>query len=219
LNTHSPLIHCARSTVRQRFGRKMLSQRGYSIIELSIALAILAVIIIGGLLGVQTILRNNRTNDMLKNIPLVAANATKLTASLPILTGAGIATGPLAALGVWPASMLNGISPAQTVTNEHGGSTFLEANIAAAGTYAIGQTFVLALTGIPQASCADVASGIDSISLVTGIANTPAPAVAVTATPAAGALAKAFGGTLNVGTLATLCGTAGNKNIIAVIAR
>lgn len=219
MNTPSSLKHCAQSTFRQRFGRKVLSQRGYSIIELSIALAILAVIIIGGLLGVQTILRNNRTNDMLKNIPLVAANATKLTASLPILTGAGIATGPLAALGVWPASMLNGVAPAQSVTNEHGGGTFLEANTAAAGTYSIGQTFVLALTGIPQASCADVASGIDSISLTTGIANTPAPAVPVTATPAAGAQAKAFNGTLNVGTLATLCGAAGNKNIIAVIAR
>ncbi|MEY4362909.1 MAG: hypothetical protein RLZZ24_261 [Pseudomonadota bacterium] len=38
------------------------SQRGYSLVELSIVLAIIAVVIAGAVTGVQSILRTNNTN-------------------------------------------------------------------------------------------------------------------------------------------------------------
>lgn len=49
------------------------SQRGYSLIELSIALAILSVIIVGSLMGVQRILANNRANNILQTVPRINA--------------------------------------------------------------------------------------------------------------------------------------------------
>ncbi|MDY7574210.1 type II secretion system protein [Actimicrobium sp. CCI2.3] len=217
MNTYTPSSHCARPIARQRFGRNRPGQRGYSIIELSIALAILAVIIIGGLLGVQIILRNNNTNNMLKNIPLVAANVTKLTSSLSVLD-ATVNSNNLANLGVWPPAMVTGGVTARVVTNEHGGVNFIEANTLASGTYAIGQTFLITLTGIPQASCADVVGGVDGLSTAIGVTSVT-PAAAVTATPAGPALVKATGGAIAIGTLATACGATGLKSITAVIAR
>lgn len=214
VNTHQSI----RTTRSQNFGRRSLRQRGYSIIELSIALAILAVIIIGGLLGVQTILRNNRTNEVLKNVPSYMANAAKITASQQALT---FTTANLADLGVWPAERLAGASPDRTVTHEHGGRIFLVPNTAVAGVAGvvpIGQSFVLTLAGIPEQSCADIAAGVDAVSIQTAVQVTPAAPIAVTAIPAAGVV-KAAGAALNLGNLAAACGAAGNKNIIAVIVR
>ncbi len=214
MNTHQSI----QTTRSQNFGRRSLRQRGYSIIELSIALAILAVIIIGGLLGVQTILRNNRTNEVLKNVPSYLANAAKITASQQALA---FTTGDLANLGVWPAARVTGPAAARVVTHEHGGRIFLESNTAVAGVggvVPIGQSFVLTLAGIPEQSCADIATGVDAVSIETAVQLTPNPAVAVAALPAAGVV-KAAGAALNLPNLATACGAAGNKNIIAVIVR
>ena len=48
-------------------------QKGYSIIELSIALAIISIILVTALTGVQRILRSNNVNEDLKNLNLMAS--------------------------------------------------------------------------------------------------------------------------------------------------
>ena len=215
MNIPTPSSHYAQPTARQRFGRKMLSQRGYSLIELSIALAILAVIIIGGLLGVQAILRNNRTNDMLKAVPVYMANATKVNASQPTITTTTFA---LADLGVFPAQNVSGNALARVVNHEHGGRIFVEANAAVSGSVPVGQSFVLTLAGIPQASCVDVASGLDGLALEIAVVAALVPPVTVTAIGAVGPV-KAPGGAIGLAALAAACTVAGAKDIRAVIAR
>ena len=49
-------------------------QKGYSIIELSIALAIISIILVTALAGVQRILRSNNVNSDLRGLNLTAAN-------------------------------------------------------------------------------------------------------------------------------------------------
>jgi prepilin-type N-terminal cleavage/methylation domain-containing protein len=217
MNLYTPSIHCAQLTARQRFGQKMCSQRGYSIIELSIALAILSIIIIGGLLGVQIILRNNNTNNMLKNIPLVAANVNKITASLSALDNT-VSPNNLANLGVWPPSMVTGTLAARVVTNEHGGKNFVAANSTSSGTIPAFQTFIITLTGIPQSSCADVVAGVDAIATAIGV-NSNTVVAGSTTTPSRADLVKQTGSQIVLATLATACGAPGLKNISAVIPR
>jgi prepilin-type N-terminal cleavage/methylation domain-containing protein len=202
--------------------RPLISQRGYSIIELSIALAILAVIIIGGLLGVQSILRNNRTNDLLKNLPLIMASAEKITNSAPSLTAAnGVSTANLAALNVFPPNLVNG----GTVNNEHGGTTQLEGNtgplVAGGQTVApAGGSFVLTYSGIPTQSCADVVVGIAPLALVVGVTT---GTTSGNVTPVAGIVKSLPVGTatgvIDLGTLAGVCGAVGSKIVTAVMPR
>ena len=49
------------------------NQKGYSIIELSIALAIVSIILVTALTGVQRILRSNKVNEDLKGLNLAAS--------------------------------------------------------------------------------------------------------------------------------------------------
>ena len=56
----------------QRLGAKS-RQKGYSIIELSIALAIVSIILVTALTGVQRILRTNNLNEELKKANLLVA--------------------------------------------------------------------------------------------------------------------------------------------------
>ena len=53
--------------------KQAIKQKGYSIIELSIALAIISIILVTSLAGVQRVLRSNNVNNDLRNINLLAA--------------------------------------------------------------------------------------------------------------------------------------------------
>lgn len=58
--------------------KQAIKQKGYSIIELSIALAIISIILVTSLAGVQRVLRSNNVNNDLRNINLLAAtNGTR----------------------------------------------------------------------------------------------------------------------------------------------
>ena len=61
---------------------KIGKQKGYSIIELSIALAIISIILVTSLAGVQRVLRSNNLNNELKIVQLgIASLGTLLTSS------------------------------------------------------------------------------------------------------------------------------------------
>ena len=81
-------------------------QKGYSIIELSIALAIISIILVTALAGVQRILRSNNTNEDLKNINLLASKLTVMLSN--VQTTAGIAQANLVNLRVFEGFRVNG---------------------------------------------------------------------------------------------------------------
>jgi prepilin-type N-terminal cleavage/methylation domain-containing protein len=58
-------------------------QKGYSIIELSIALAIISIILVTALAGVQRILRSNSVNEDLKNLSLMASKTAVILTNVP----------------------------------------------------------------------------------------------------------------------------------------
>ena len=94
----TPLLSNHQTPLRQ--------QKGYSIIELSIALAIISIILVTVLAGVQRILRSNSTNEDLKNINLLASKLTVMLSN--VQTTAGIAQANLVNLRVFEGFRVNG---------------------------------------------------------------------------------------------------------------
>jgi len=200
-------IFC-RSPVSQLQRRK---SAGYSLIELSIALSILAVIIVGSLIGVQKILRTNAVNNELKGMPETLASAQRLTSNLADLTGLNTLT--FTRLGVWPQDRVVGAGAAATVSNHFGGRQFLNPNTATLAGYAPDQLFVLTLTNIPTEACADIVSGMDrmALGLYVGANQDADPAGGLAGTTVKDAATAAR--SANLATLANLCGAAGGARI------
>ena len=200
-------IFC-RSPVSQLQRRK---SAGYSLIELSIALSILAVIIVGSLIGVQKILRTNAVNNELKGMPETLASAQRLTSNLADLTGLNTLT--FTRLGVWPQDRVVGAAAAATVSNHFGGRQFLNPNSNALAGYAANQLFVLTLTNIPTEACADIVSGMDrmALGLYVGANQDADPAGGLAGTTVKDAATAAR--SANLATLANHCGAAGGAPI------
>jgi len=56
-------------------------QQGYTLVELAISVAILSVLIVAGLLGVQSILTSGKVNDQIKTVAKLTAKASALFGS------------------------------------------------------------------------------------------------------------------------------------------
>jgi prepilin-type N-terminal cleavage/methylation domain-containing protein len=115
----TPLLSNHQAPLRQ--------QKGYSIIELSIALAIISIILVTALAGVQRILRSNSTNEDLKNINLLASKLTVMLSNVP--TTAGIVQANLVNLRVFEGFRVN----ANVVTNAFNGNITVAPNTAQLG--------------------------------------------------------------------------------------
>lgn len=136
-------------------------QKGFSLIELSIALAIISVIIVGSLIGVQRILANNRANNLLAEVPRI--NAALVGAAVNSADFSGINTFRAAALGAFSPNTVKldvGAGKAE-VSNAFGGSIFIQGN--AANFDNVGgadRGYIVVATGVPNDMCATVINGL-----------------------------------------------------------
>ncbi len=148
------------------------SQRGYSLIELSIVLAIIAVIIAGAIFGVQAILRANNVN---KTISQTNIAVNKIVAKLIRDNNyAGATTQNLSAQGqeVWDANAItNGGAANADIQHPFGNSIFVRPLSAAEFNLDPNQAYVYTLTGIPVAACSDLAAGLEGLALAASIRN------------------------------------------------
>ena len=155
------------------------TQGGYTIVELSIALTIIAILIVAGLTGVNSLLLSSKANTQIEDSGRALA---KLQAILTSTSVSGVTTASANGMGLFPTSRISGSGATTKVTTVMGGgdefvrsnsgtlsstdhSIALDANTGA----------VYTLTNIPKAVCADIASSLASIS---------AAAYVYTATPA-----------------------------------
>jgi len=135
---------------------KAARQQGYTLIELSIALAIISVIIVGSLVGVQRILANNRANNLLAEIPRI--NAALVGAAVNSTSFAKITTTEAAALGAFSPSSVNYVNGAPEVSNAFGGRLFVQGNEASFD--GVKRGYVVVATGVPVDMCATVVNGL-----------------------------------------------------------
>ena len=120
------------------------SQSGYSLVELAITVAVLSVLIVAGLKGVQSILLSNEINEQVRKIAKTRARFASYFLGNPSST-----------VGYFLGSVSRSGQNSAFGTNE-------EAlyNSVAIGDYPTGTTFVYKVFNVPQAACADFANGV-----------------------------------------------------------
>ena len=136
------------------------NQKGYSIIELSIALAIVSIILVTALTGVQRILRSNKVNEDLKGLNLAASKIGVMLSNVQSTNG--ITQANLVALRVFEDFRVN--SSTNAVTNAFGGNITVLPNKNAMGTVPVDGGLVIYSSAIPPEACSDYISGLAPIS-------------------------------------------------------
>ena len=186
-------------------------QKGYSIIELSIALAIISIILVTALAGVQRILRSNNVNSDLRGLNLTAANLATLYSSQPDTSVVAMAT--LVDLRAFDGFAVNNTT--DTVTNAFGGQITVATNIAAIDGFPANSGFMIYSTNIPSEACPDYISGLNNIAPNITTTNAVAPAVAGAVY---GTAVRANNDRLVLATVAAACAVAPTTPKIAIAA-
>jgi len=183
------------------------AQRGYSLIELSIALAIIGVVIAGAIIGVQSILRTNNVNKTISQTNNAVNRIVAKLARDNTYNNATTATLTAANQGIWEDNYLGAVG----VVNHPFGNDIFVTPLGGAGQFDIsaGQAYSYALTGIPVAACTDLAVGLEGLAVGVSIVNQAAPtAAAVNALNGiipAGGLVKSPGNAYSTALATTAC--------------
>ena len=137
------------------------NQKGYTIIELGIALTIIAVLIVAGLAGVTAVLNNSKANAQIEESGIVLA---KLQSTLTSTNATGLTTAVAVGSSYFPTSRVSG----STVTNKFTGNEFVASNANALTSTegvvaAIGGGAIYTITGVPKAVCANIATSLATL--------------------------------------------------------
>ena len=193
-----------------------IQQKGYTLVELAIAVAILAVLIVAGLTGVQGILTSGKVNDQIKT---VAKLGSKISANFGSLSTSGITLSTVANLGGWDTSKVSGTGTATAVRSAFNGGEFIISNTTAISGIAANSGVIYTIGSVPREACPDLANGIGA--LAHGIAVKTATATSAEAWPGAETTTTKFlktPGTSNIDPATLASGCAINANADFIIA-
>ena len=137
-----------------------IQQKGYTLVELAIAVAILAVLIVAGLTGVQGILTSGKVNDQIKT---VAKLGSKISANFGSLSTSGITLSTVANLGGWDTSKVSGTGTATAVRSAFNGGEFIISNTTAISGIAANSGVIYTIGSVPREACPDLANGIGAL--------------------------------------------------------
>lgn len=179
-------------------------QKGYSIIELSIALAIISIILVTALAGVQRILRSNSVNEDLKNLSLMASKTAVILTN--VASTANIAQADLVNLRVFEGFRVAG----NNVTNAFGGAITVVPNSVALGTVPANGGLMVYSSRIPPEVCSDYITGLSPIASHISATSDASPAVEG---KALSKVVKSNTSAATVATLATACTADAGKTI------
>ena len=187
------------------------TQGGYTIIELSIALTVIAILIVAGLSGVSSLLLSSKANAQIEDSGRALA---KLQAILTSTAVSGLTTAGANGMGLFPSNRVTVSGTTTTVTNVLGGREFVASNTQAIteGALAIQGAVIYSLTAIPKAVCSDIASSLAAISnsaYVSKDITNPTTGTEITTVPATtGTLIKSPGGVPLGAVIGTACNSA-----------
>ena len=190
------------------------TQGGYTIIELSIALTIIAVLIVAGLTGVSTVLNNSKTNVQIEESGIVLA---KLQSTLTSTSASGLTTAIAIGSSYFPTSRVSGTA----VTNKFNGSEFVASNAAlssAEGVVAAANVgAIYTITGVPKAVCANLASSLATLAnsawIYSSTTVTESNSTAITNLTATTSQIKAPGAQVLAARVGTQCNLAETVNL------
>lgn len=153
--------HSGWSTRRLAQGQKKAgaSQEGYTIVELSIAVAIAGVLLVSAIGLVQNVLQTNRANETVTMLTKAVAQIDKVWADNPTFVGLTLDT--VAAAGAFPGLTMarDASNPPKviSVTNKFNRPITVSqpADIPDTG---LNRGYVITLAGVPSGVCADLVS-------------------------------------------------------------
>jgi prepilin-type N-terminal cleavage/methylation domain-containing protein len=193
------------------------SQRGYSLIELSIVLAIIAVVIGGAITGVQAILQSNNVNKLISTTNRAVGSITAKLIRDPNYANATTANLANPSMGVWEPRSINGVGANAVVNHDFGNRVFVAPITTAAGNYGVNQAYVYTLTGIPTSACTDVVMGLESLAVAVSVVNQAPITGAPAALAAADAVVKSLPNLLPTSaTVAAQCSPATNTGTTTI---
>jgi prepilin-type N-terminal cleavage/methylation domain-containing protein len=140
-------------------------QKGYTLIELGIATAILAVLVVGGLTGVQAIMLSGKVSDQAKTLGRLQSTISKHFQNAVTNNGANAGLAQLINLGAWDARSVAG----GVVTSAFGTAEALVSNVGAIGTMPAARGFIYTIPGVPQAACTDLAQSLAPMALAISV--------------------------------------------------
>lgn len=142
-----------------------IQQKGYTLVELGIAIAIVAILVVAGLTGVQNILNSNKVNDQLRTTAKLAGRISTAFSSTST-SGATVATVQTA--GGWDPSRVTVAGGNTTVRSSFNSTETLAFNSTNHSGMSAGSGFVYVIQDVPQSVCIDLAQGMNN--LVYGLA-------------------------------------------------
>ncbi len=147
---------------------KASSQKGYSLIEISIVLAITAVILIGALMGSRQVMLSSSVNAQVRETATVIS---KLQRQYIKQTDTSAATvNSLAPLGIWPSERVSksgsGTSTTYSVRGAISGTTeFVFGNSEDIGSLSAKSGFVYTIRNVPKDACPELLTALDSLAM------------------------------------------------------
>ena len=150
--------------IQKRQFRKKSAQAGFTVVELSVAVAIAGILLVGAISLVQTVLQTSRANDTAGGLSRVFAQIEKYYNNQPDYSG--INTDGMVGLGVFQGPFLaSGTSPNQSVNSRFGYQVAVTAltNYSSGSVNGKNQAYAVVFSGVPQKVCADLVTAADSI--------------------------------------------------------
>lgn len=198
---------------------RSMGQRGYSLVELSVALAVVAVILVGSLMGTRQVLLSNSINAQVRDSASVIAKVQRQYAKQASTAGASnVVLGPL---GIWPPERAAVTATATTVRGVISGSSeFIFSNDSAIGSMQANGGFIYTLRQVQTNACADLISALDSVAyaIYAGVAAAANPTSG--ATPTTTEVKAAGASAVNMTNMATACAAGANNGVdVAIVFR
>lgn len=184
-------------------------QAGYTLVELSIVMAVVAAIMVGGLMAARKVYLSTSINNQSKDSVTVISKLQRQYAGRGGTTG--LTTDVAAGLGIWPTNRAINNNGTWTVNGAVSGTTeWVSANTTAATGLSTNSGFIYTIKNVPSAGCSELVTSMDSlagyiwVNATTAGAESTAPATSV---PTTGRV-KASGAALSLALLGPACGSA-----------
>jgi prepilin-type N-terminal cleavage/methylation domain-containing protein len=195
-------------------------QAGYTLVELAISIAIISVLVVSALFGVQKIVDNNNVNAVSQQVSLANTNIQKFAAMLADKQFV-LNTNTAANLGIWPDNITTKVAGLVTkVTNPFGGNYYTATSSVDVGAVTAGNGYYVIITNVPDKVCASVAGMFGASAWQIVIADEPTPVAMPTAALSLGSQAgdvkTAGNDRITLANLNTKCGTVAARKTIYV---
>jgi prepilin-type N-terminal cleavage/methylation domain-containing protein len=206
---------------KKKSSRSRTHQAGLTLVELSIALAISAVVVMSALIGIRKLIDSNNARAALTQMGSALANMSKTAQSLNDYSVYDDTLG-MAKMGVFDSGALvkSATNAITQVRNSFGGYVWTRRNTATIDTLAANNGLWYVVTGVPNSACVDVVSGSNNTAISVYVTASGTAPMATPTTQYLGttpinvnvaAIPKQSGGVMNPNNIESSCGASGSS--------